>query len=1060
MTTIPYGDPSFHGVDGFHQPERVPVGFLTQADNLDVQAGRMVVRPGKVGVLASALGSAIYNPTPVIQSDTTGSTLIWFAQGTGLRTYAPGATTTTAITLPGSVSLTAANVRIHQAASYVYVSDNSTYSVGGVNSGLLRFLPDGSGGAVFAGLTKPNTPSPVTLGHLSFAGLSAPAALTWNSDGLTSLANLVTGTNNNPTSSNTGATGSGKYWIESSSGTFTFQAMPSDATINGLRLSGTGTAFVRMLAPVAVGASTAGTHPNVFQVLLSAETQPNTGNNPSRMTWTMYAYDSGGTTVIGQQSVDIGPISGLRDYTATFDFRGLDVRFISLQLGDDNPFTTGAFVGADPVFRNIRVEAGDWKFNLPSGAAALTVGMGSVYASPSGDVTTNGSITAMTPQFQTTAIFTRGHQITTAISSTDLSASQRMTANLTLTYPATDFVPVRLFIKDNGGNFAYGPMTPLTAQQATVVDFDLTVAPIGFDLTKVVLVGIEFGDDIPTDGYAGYYRTTPTTAPAVLTVTSISLPGNLTPGTSITYRLVEIDASTDPTNLLNVLQSDGSDLTAAVVPTVSDSQATITLLARANGTATYWALYRFGDYTDGLGRLLAYEKWDVAGNSFVAPNDTNKGTAPYFAALANPYVSVSFPASAGLTGTVITDNTPSSFLLTTPNYIGGRDAPPTKVREITDFQGRLCLLAGEGRRSELYMSWLLSADSNAGLYFSRTVDPTDPDAAIKGFYVHIGTQDNDRALRIITLVDRMVFLFERKAPFVLLGTDPPNYQIRPFLAQSTSLGLSSRDAAMLYGNAIVYLTVDGLVRWDTENAPQPFSLPIQSFLNPAISYLRTAALNAGAYALCSLWQHGGRLYLAAPGISTDTANTVIYRFDPKEGAPAGAIQGDYAGGAWSKWNQGNVTGGCALTGAGTGDMNGHYVAGLDGQIYLYTDAVGDKATSGGSESGIAWALATRQYGEDDTYADKGTVRYDGDFQSISTEPAGVVLTIGANSTSGPAVWSATYTLTASNDNQHASLRPTIVQGRTIGITVSGTVKRRFSIGQQRMQVSPGSQRRQ
>lgn len=173
------GDLRWQGVDQFNPAQDVGEGLATVADNLYPEAGRLVLRPGFVAQFAAALGSPIYVLTPITQ--TGGGTHFWFAAGTSLYRFVPGATTPVIISLPSGVAgIVAADTVIDQQAGYVYVADASA-------TGLLRFKPDGTGAESAVGLATPPAPGasltsfmlPVRLDPLAWGG-AAPTTVPVN----------------------------------------------------------------------------------------------------------------------------------------------------------------------------------------------------------------------------------------------------------------------------------------------------------------------------------------------------------------------------------------------------------------------------------------------------------------------------------------------------------------------------------------------------------------------------------------------------------------------------------------------------------------------------------------------------------------------------------------------------------------------------------------------------------------------------------------------------------------------------------------------------------------
>jgi hypothetical protein len=167
-----YEDNRFFGLSTKDDSVNLAPGFVVQCDNFSVEAGKLVSRPGKQGALAATMGAAIYNLTPIKQSD--GTTRIWFASNGNLYSFNPAAgTSATQVTFGGMPALASADVVITQAAGYVYVADNST-------TGILRFNADGTGGGAYSGLDKPDAPTQVALTSRSFLPSGATVgSLVW-----------------------------------------------------------------------------------------------------------------------------------------------------------------------------------------------------------------------------------------------------------------------------------------------------------------------------------------------------------------------------------------------------------------------------------------------------------------------------------------------------------------------------------------------------------------------------------------------------------------------------------------------------------------------------------------------------------------------------------------------------------------------------------------------------------------------------------------------------------------------------------------------------------------
>lgn len=1035
-----FGEEQWLGLDAYNDRANIAPGNVARLENLTAEAGRLERRPGLVAQWTTNLPGPPHALRDVVQTDS--DIHIWFASGTGLYRYVPGETAPHSITLPGGVTLSAPHVVIRQIGGYVYVVDDQTHDVDGQEVGLLRFQADGSS-APAIGLQVPNKPTNVTLTNLAFPPLDAPGMLIWESLDVANLNNLIT----DVTDANTGT--SGEYWDQSPSGVSFFTM--EDIGETGCRLAGVGNYIetrdmIELDPNEKIDPDDEDIYPKVFALSFQGRTYQDEFSDDitSRLKVTLKLYSElTDTDPTEERSVHIGLMLNQSKYWFyTFDCRDIpqDIKGFKLRIENAN----AGIVGDDPLFRKIALYTGGQEFYFPAPAPTLIAQTGTVYASPTGNACTDGAQPTVEQLPQDAAFYTRDKRFYTTLGAPeDLTTTQRITARVKLLYAATADVPIRLFIENEDRNRAYSPLTYLSPNVGTTLNFDVTTVDHAIR-SAVLRIGIEFAGDVPTSGYAGNFSGNsvaesvgvPAASPPLLELTVITKPGNLTTDTSVYYRIEEWDTSVSDGKLLDVIISDGSPVSDVITPTITDAVGVITLDERVNDNASRFAIYRFGDFADGRGRLLGL--YAYAGPDFDFDEDLPKGTAPYYAAPANPYLDITFSTPEGNPGTVIIDNTPTSWLLEKTTYTGGREVPPKKIREIVEWQNRIWLLAGEGRRSELYGSWLLSVDSNAGLYFSRIVSPTDPSLAIKGVYTHIGTEDGDKALRLIPLEDRLFTLFERKPPYLILGTDPSNIELRPFVAEGGSaLGLIARNAACLFGGAICYLTANGLVAWDTATAPRRLSELVRKLVSPRLggqsSYL------AGATEKIALWEHGGRLYLALPTAPVDTEPNRILTFDPESG--------------WSLFPDIAATGGLDLP--GSDNASGHYIATASGNLALLTLGSGDKATAGATETAIPFALTTRALGNNSTVS-KSPYRLELDLENTDPDDE-QVFTVSMADNRGVSRWRKDVTYPAGAVHR-LSTRPGSIRSETFAVSVSGSSRRGVVIGILRVGASVGGGR--
>lgn len=1043
-----FGEEQWLGLDAYNDRANIAPGNVARLENLTAEAGRLERRPGLVAQWTTNLPGPPQALRDVVQAN--GDIHIWFASGTGLYRYVPGDLAPVPITLPVGVTLAAANVVIRQIGGYVYICDGASHVIGGQSVGLFRLSIDGSS-APLIGLQVPNKPKSTALANLAF--LPVPGQLVWERRDTPELENLIDEPDPDATNAGTGT----EYWA-------------ADPTVAFDSTTEPGLDFA-ILAPLTMGIETRdaialgeddpdpdpgaiGDYPNVFHVRFHGRTKPVPGTITSRVRVILKLYDYVSTdlsdTPKEEREFNLGLMANApaAPWECTFDCRdaAFDIKSVRLRIENRN----AGISGDDPMVTRIILIAGGYGFHVPITAnpahpAKLTVGAGTVYASPKGGVCSDDIEEFVQTIPQETAFYTRDRRFYTTISTEDLTTTQRLVANLTLNYPATADVPLRLYVENGSAARVYSPLVYLTPNVPATINFDLTTGDTAV-ISAVTRVGIEFAGDVPTSGYAGDYTLAPTSSPTLLTVDFIAKPGNLTTDQTVTWRVEEWDSRTDEDRLLNVIRSDGSPLSDPVTPTTGSAVGVVTLAARVNSAAKWLALFRTGDFSDGYGRLVClipltnYPTDDAVQPANVAyGDDADKGATPYYAVSGNPFVKVEYPGgAAGGEGIKIYDNTPASHLLLADTYQGGREAPPEIVREIIDWNGRIALLAGAGRRSEFYLSWLLSEDSNAGLYFSRLVSPTDPSAVIKGLYTHLGTQDGDKALRLIGFDDRIAVLFERKPPYIILGTNPTNIEIRPFTGEGgAALGLIARNAACLFGGTICYLTPNGLVAWDTATAPRRLSELVRKLVSPRLG--GQSSYHAEATAKIALWEHGGRLYLALPTAPVDTEPNRILTFDPESG--------------WSLFPDISATGGLDLP--GSDNTNGHYVATASGNLALLTLGSGDKATAGATETAIPFALTTRAFGNNST-ASKSPYRLELDLENTDPDDE-QVFTVSMADNRGVSRWRKDVSYPAGAVHR-LSTRPGSLRSETFAVSVSGSSKRGVVIGILRVGASVGGGR--
>ena len=109
MPSQTYKDRGFRGLDTYNAPSEVQPGFLTQCDNLRVDGGDLVTRPGLQGVLTTNHSGPVYGLAPHVKAD--GTTELLYSAGSKLWRWTPGMSAATEVKLgtasfwsvPGSI---------------------------------------------------------------------------------------------------------------------------------------------------------------------------------------------------------------------------------------------------------------------------------------------------------------------------------------------------------------------------------------------------------------------------------------------------------------------------------------------------------------------------------------------------------------------------------------------------------------------------------------------------------------------------------------------------------------------------------------------------------------------------------------------------------------------------------------------------------------------------------------------------------------------------------------------------------------------------------------------
>jgi hypothetical protein len=734
----------FRGLDLSQPAEQLGPGYLTRADEVILEAGNIAPRPLLASQLSSPLASAAYGLTPFRSS---GTSYALFVSDGKLYKWEDGASLTTEITDGGS-SLTAVS-----ASSFMTTLSGYAYLVDGAAS-LRRVSLSGS--SVASGLSAPSAPG---AGRTSRE--IGAASATWLQQTAIATTGLIPDADSNFPSATT-------FWTLDGGASFgwTIAANGDEAVL--LDTLSEGAHSDPMVVP-------SGSRVFYFECEIAAR-NGQIGNPQECVDVVVSAYsDTGGSSAITGGSVtkrsDFASSSPTVKVKLLFDFRGLATAPASLRVSlfqpfdrdDDGTNGKGTFVNRAKLY-----------------PASMNFALGGSVSVAQGGVGVTDSI-----------LLTRGLYLLTAVSSTSLVGRNRLSVAVRGGAGVLSLPAKLIFYQGNtlaGGGTKYSS-TPIDWDVATGIG-TAEIGAVAASLTDVRQWGLEFTADMPVTGILA------TGALEVLQIGSLSESGNLLSDSGVFYRLVAVDATADGTNLLNVLQSDGSGPSSVVEITRAEAMGLVTIPSSLPSGTTRWKLFRFGGgLPDGEGRLVLYL---ASGDStFAYGSDVSKGTSPFYAQVANPYV------SWNATSKQVLDNTPDEWLVGSERYVSGRELPPSAPVEVAAWRGRVWL----GKGQELYASWLVDADTNAGLYWTR-VGSQDAEGRLKGWFRLLGLDAGDTIQRVVALKSVLVVLCQWSV-WVVTGSDPTNFDVRKVELRE-QLGLYARRAVTVIDDVLYFLAEDGL----------------------------------------------------------------------------------------------------------------------------------------------------------------------------------------------------------------------------------------------------------
>ena len=603
-------------------------------------------------------------------------------------------------------------------------------------------------------------------------------------------------------------------------------------------------------------------------------------------------------------------------------------------------------------------------------------------------------------------MFLNGEHIQhTFASPVNLSQTETVTIGLGANSSLLSGLGFRLRLQPSGSTVWYPTNPAVIDLTNSVASVDITTASIPASiLPSVAKMEIVFTGDVVYSG-AGQIVLGPFTAAGNLTDPEVFQ------DLSFFYVYTEINSEGD-TTYTRIIESNASAASNSITPTPTQAEGLVTLPAGPqNAASDAFGMYRVGGvFTDGIGRLLAYEKWAVSD-----PSGSISG---------NPYI------SWNATSHVFRDNTPDSYLLGGVTTLqAGHDPPPIGAQDVCAWQKRLCLAVAD----KLYVSSLSDYSSASALYFPQADLIGDPEAPIQGFYSGTGSGDP-----IVALLAYGTNLVIDKGPqggiYLGFGYNVNNFALQSYLLRS-GVGSVAQSCLCIVRNHAWLLGSDGWYQFNADLA-DPTSTAIDVLLQPSLA--GKTPINAPAVKASRAVYHARRLLHFSPSAPTDTTNTVTHVFDTRQGG-------------WTTWLI-PATSGVSLSGAA--DTGACFLGGPDGQLYQLT-GVADIASPGAVAAGIPFALSTRAVGQEgggeDYYREKNGVRLFAEVLNEGTAAA----TASLGCTFDGAGYTASLPVVAGITSHLRKALPSWVKGYNLEITLSGTAAALTEVGALGIEVSEG-----
>lgn len=952
MSTTIFSEPAFFGLDANNPPDQLAPGYLTVCDDAVMVGGAdgtgadLQTRPGFRAQFTSAIGTNIYIGRGCIFRDSSSPPNQYYIFPAGptptstsgvLYVWLKGATSPTAITLPGGVNLVAGNAQIERFDTYVFITgwtDGKVYRYKPVAGDLANNLEG------ITGATTPTYSVAASLTNKTLAAMNTAANLiadlqhgTITPDNAT----FVNGSGSGIVSPNILDPGTDKWVVNG--GTVDCHSVPdtNGTNQNFVRLDAVGDSFItkpsvfytnqakttpynatasenvpRYATSWKVPVQFRATFPSdiVTVTLFAYSTNSGTPTPVATMTGTLYGTNTANTTVLstlylsasgqcddtqphylklqftcvsGNPSGSYGPYvwspSILTDETAAIEI-----------IPSASAFN-GALIAYPAASDFTILRSNNWHISID-------------YGSENG-LSTSGNGVDLTSRSQLAlkfATYITGIPTPRA----KLRLRNGTTRALAIASASPQDTPeLQVFTASDGSKYLTADISTLTRDKVWFIDIIL--------ITDVVQQG--------SGGQSAYL------------IGPIIDAGNLSVGyATYTYAVRERTATTNylsqsafasPGLNPNLVQATARLIFSVTPPTNTGA---VTEIWRAGGTEI-----------DGLYRKVA----EITSGGVVS--------SPYNSA----YVTFGVVAPF-VTATVFTDTTPDSALQgaitmvdhTAPAFgSSGAWGPATSVAV---FAQRLAIGTQTGSANTTAPGIFLSQvnfGGEIGLYWDIANNLAANNVATQGWYRRVSGNENANSgtaiVRLIPYQQTLVLLFKDMLA-VIYGTDPTSFDLSRYQG-TVQRGAIAANAVTVFDNVIWFLAEDGLRTWDGGSISAA-STRIDRALVPQATLTGTP-LSATAFGLCSLFTHAKSLYLAAPFTSSDSDTAGLYIL---------------SGSSWMRWNKVKASGGFVF--ASAADQNDLYLTDGAGMLYKVTGGTfGDTATLAGSVALVTLSIASRWY---------------------------------------------------------------------------------------------------